>query len=154
MGADKNSSRKMNSAYAPNPQTKIPTRACQGRVVTKDLPTLGTSPKPIQCGSTTQKARDLGNLESTRRTVRNVRADCPRGGRGLSTRRARTVRNCYPNLQYCTEKNGPSVMDPRTVRKLHAPKTHRQNESKERRSRTRKNTKNSWAVRHLADGPR
>jgi hypothetical protein len=166
MGADKNSSRRMNSAYAPNPQTKIPTRACQGRVVTKDLPTLGTSPKPIQHGSTTQKARDLGNLESTRRTVRSVRADCPRGGCGLSARRERTVRNCYPNLQYCTEKNGLSVMDPRTVRlvtdrltlvrtvrKLHAPNTHRQNESKERRSRTRKNTKNSWAVRHLADGP-
>jgi hypothetical protein len=104
MGADKNSSRRMNSAYAPNPQTRIPTRACQGRVVTKDLPTLGTSPKPIQHRSTTQKARDLGNLENTRRTVRSVRADCPRGGRGLSARRARTVRNCYPNLQYCTEK--------------------------------------------------
>jgi hypothetical protein len=41
------------------------------------------------------------------------RPQCP--GR-LSARRARTVRNCYPNLQYCTEKNGPSVMDPRTVR--------------------------------------
>jgi hypothetical protein len=135
MGADKNSSQRMNSAYAPNPQTRIPTRACQSRVVTKDLPTPGTSPKPIQRGSTTQKARDLGNLESTKRTVRSVRADCPRGGRGLSARRAQTVRNCYPNLQYCTEKNEPSVMDPRTVRlvtdrptlvrtvrKLHAPK--------------------------------
>jgi hypothetical protein len=36
-----------NSAYAPNPQPRIPTQACQGRVVTTDLPTLGTSPKPI-----------------------------------------------------------------------------------------------------------
>jgi hypothetical protein len=116
MGADKNSSLWLNSAYTPNSQLRIPTRVCQGHVVTKDLPTLGRSPKPIQRGSTTQKGRDLGNLESTRRTVRSVRADCPRGWRGLSARRARTVRNCYPNLQYCTKKNRPSVMDPRTVR--------------------------------------
>jgi hypothetical protein len=175
MGADKNSSRRMNSAYAPNPQPRIPTRACQGRVVTKDLPTLGTSPKPIQRGSTTQKGRDFGNLESTRRTVRSVRADCPRGWRGLSARRAWTVREDgtdRPKMlpeppvlhrEKRTVRDGPADRPPRhgpsdtlvrTVRKLHATKTHRQNELKERRSRTRKNTKNSWAVRHLADGPR
>jgi hypothetical protein len=51
-------------------------------------------------------------------------------------------------------RHGPSDTLVRTVRKLHAPKTHRQKGSKERRSRTRKNTKNGWAVRHLADGPR
>jgi hypothetical protein len=116
VGADKNSSRRMNSAYTTNSQLRIPTRVCQGRVVTTDLPTLGTNPNSIHHGSTTQKAKDIGNLESTRRTVRSVRADCPRGGRGLSARRTRTVRNCSPNLQYYTEKNGPSVMDPRTVR--------------------------------------
>jgi hypothetical protein len=116
MGADKNSSRRMNSAYTPNSQLRIPTRVCQGHVVTTDLPTLGTNPNSIQHGSTTQKAKDLGNLESTRWTVRSVRADCPQGGCGLTARRAQTVRNCYPNLQYCTEKNGPSVMDPQTAR--------------------------------------
>jgi hypothetical protein len=51
-------------------------------------------------------------------------------------------------------RHGPSDTLVRTVRKLHAPKTHRQNGSKERRSRTHTNTKNSWAIRHLADGPR
>jgi hypothetical protein len=124
MGADKNSSLWLNSAYTPNSQLRIPTRVCQGHVVTTDLPTLGTNLKSIQHGNTTQKAKDLGNLESTRRTVRSVRADCPWGGRGLSARRARTVRKSYPNLQYCTEKNRPSVMDPRTVRLVTDRPTH------------------------------
>jgi hypothetical protein len=53
-----------------------------------------------------------------------------------------------------TPCHGPSGTLVRTVRKLHAPKIHRQNGSKERRSRTRTNTKNNRAVRHLADGPR
>jgi hypothetical protein len=44
MGVDKNSSRRMNSAYTPNSQLRSPTRTCQGGVVTTDLPTLGTSP--------------------------------------------------------------------------------------------------------------
>jgi hypothetical protein len=108
MWADKNSSRRMNSTYAPSPQPRIPTRACQRRVVTTDLPTLGTSPKPIQCWRTTQKARDLGNLESTRRTVRNVREDCPRREGGpfeIATRISISA----------PRKNGLSMMDPRTV---------------------------------------
>jgi hypothetical protein len=175
MGADKNSSLWLNSAYTPNSQLWIPTRVCQGHVVTMDLLTLGTNPNSIQHGSTTQRAKDLGNLESTRRTVRSVRADCPRGGRGLSARRVRTVREegtDHPKMlpeppvlhrEKRTVRDGPVDRPPRhgpsdtlvrTVHKLHAPKTHRQNESKERRSRSRKNTKNSWAVRHLAEGPR
>jgi hypothetical protein len=75
----------MNSAYAPNPQLRIPTRACQGRVVTTDLPTLGTSPKPIQRESTTQKEKDLaiwrapGGLSVVSgRTVREEGADRPK----------------------------------------------------------------------------
>jgi hypothetical protein len=36
---------KKNSAYTPNSQLRIPTRVCQGHVVTMDLPTLGTNPK-------------------------------------------------------------------------------------------------------------
>jgi hypothetical protein len=47
MGADKNSSLWLNSAYTPNSQLRIPTRVCQGHVVTTDLPTLGTNPNSI-----------------------------------------------------------------------------------------------------------
>jgi hypothetical protein len=36
-----------NSAYTPNSQPRIPTRVCQGHVVTTDLPTLGTNPQTI-----------------------------------------------------------------------------------------------------------
>jgi hypothetical protein len=34
-----------NSAYTPNSQLRVPTRVCQGHVVTTVLPTLGTNPK-------------------------------------------------------------------------------------------------------------
>jgi hypothetical protein len=84
MGADKNSSRRSNSAYAPNSQPSIPTRVCQGRVLTTDLPTLGTNPKQSQSESETQGAKDLTTLRSTRRTVRKHWADYPRGLGGLS----------------------------------------------------------------------
>jgi hypothetical protein len=66
-------------------------------------------------------------------------------------REKRTVRD---GLADRPPRHRPSDTLVRTVHKLHAPKTHRQKGSKKRRSRTRKNTKNSWAVRHLADGPR
>jgi hypothetical protein len=61
MGVDKNSSQKMNLAYAPNLQPKIPRPVCQGRVVTTDLSTLGTNPNSSQHISATQEAKDLGN---------------------------------------------------------------------------------------------
>jgi hypothetical protein len=85
MGADKNSSRRSNSAYAPNSQPRMPTQVCQGRVVTTDLPTLGTNPKQSQRESETQEAKDLATLQNprqtvrmTRRTVRDGLADGPR----------------------------------------------------------------------------
>jgi hypothetical protein len=37
--------RRENSGYARNSQPRIPTRVCQGRVVTSDLPTLEANPK-------------------------------------------------------------------------------------------------------------
>jgi hypothetical protein len=77
MVADKILLQRDNLAYVQNSQLRIPTRVCQGRIVTTDLPTLGTNSNSIQHGSKTQKAKDIGNLESTRRTVRSVRADCP-----------------------------------------------------------------------------
>jgi hypothetical protein len=40
----KNLLQRENSAYAPNSQPRIPTRVCQGSVVTADLPTLGATP--------------------------------------------------------------------------------------------------------------
>jgi hypothetical protein len=73
-----------NSAHAPNSQLRIPTRVCQGHVVTKDLPTLGTNPKRSQSGSTKQEANDLadssspgGQSAALGRTVRGHRADGP-----------------------------------------------------------------------------
>jgi hypothetical protein len=84
MGADKNSSRRMNSAYAPNPQPRIPTRACQGCVVTTDLPTLGTSLKQTPSESATQEAKDLAALRGSGRTIHKDRADPLRGLGGPS----------------------------------------------------------------------
>jgi hypothetical protein len=97
MGADKNSSGRMNLVYALNSQSRIPTRVCQGQVVTTDLPTLGTNPNLKQHGSTIQEAKDLGNLrclggrsEVTRRTIRVEQADGPQGHGGLSKKATRT----------------------------------------------------------------
>jgi hypothetical protein len=105
-----------NSAYAPDSQPRIPTRVCQGRVVTMDLSTLGANPNRSQSESETQRAKDLAAQHWTRRTVRKHRADRPRGLGGLSAWLQRTVRKEPPNLQYWTLHNGPSVMGPRTVR--------------------------------------
>jgi hypothetical protein len=90
--ADRNSSRRTNSAYDPNSQPRIPTRVCQGRVVTTDLPTLGTNPKRSQSESKIQEAKNLGDLRSPRQTVRGDRADGPRWQGGRSAWRRRTVR--------------------------------------------------------------
>jgi hypothetical protein len=52
-----------NSAYTPNSELRVPTRVCQGHVVTTDLPTLGTNSKRSQSGSTNQEAKDLAVLQ-------------------------------------------------------------------------------------------
>jgi hypothetical protein len=116
MGADKNSSRSMNSAYAPNSQPRVPTWICQGHVVTMDLLTLGTNPNSKKHGSATQEAKDLGNLQSLGRTVRGALAYSPQGAGRRSTRSRRTVRKRIQNHQCCTSKYRQFVPYPRTVR--------------------------------------
>jgi hypothetical protein len=91
MGADKNSSRRLNSAYAPNSQP-ISTQVCQGHVVTTDLPTLGTNLKRSQNKSETPEAKDLATLRNTRRTVRKHRADRSQALGGPSAWPSRIVR--------------------------------------------------------------
>jgi hypothetical protein len=81
-----------NSAYAPNSQPRIPTRVCQGHVVTTDLPTLGTNPKGSRSESETQEAKNIAALRSTRRTVRKHRVDHPQGQGGLSAGLRWTIR--------------------------------------------------------------
>jgi hypothetical protein len=92
MRANKILLRRVELDYAPKSQPRVPTRTCQGHEVTTDLPTLGTSPKKILSGSTTQEAKDLVNLQwsggpsaqrgrtirRARRTVRKHRADHPK----------------------------------------------------------------------------
>jgi hypothetical protein len=154
MGADKNSSRRMNSAYVPNSQPRISTRVCQGHVVTMDLPTLGANPKQSQSESETQEAKDLGDLRSPRRTVRNDRADSPRWAGGQSARPQRTVRKCNPNNQYCTSKYRRSVATPwtvrpaRTVRQPYSNRKHptRRIETKRRKNSQRTRRTTGWSA--------
>jgi hypothetical protein len=56
------------------------------------------------------------------RTICMDWADLPRGSSRLSAGTPRTVRNCHPNLHYCTSKNGLPVPYPRTI---HAEETIR-----------------------------
>jgi hypothetical protein len=105
-----------NSAYTPNSQPGIPTRVCQGHVVTTDVPTLGTNPKQSQSGSTKQEAKDLAVLKQPRRTVRGHLADCPRAPRGQSANHGgRSVKH-RQNDPTSTSTRGRSVPRPRMVR--------------------------------------
>jgi hypothetical protein len=106
MGADKNSSRRSNLTYVPNSQPRIPTRLCQGHVVTMDLPTLGTNPEQSRSGSTTQEAKDLAVLQITRQTARDLRADRPRGYSGPSA-----SYNGLSEKQSRTSSTAPSITD-------------------------------------------
>jgi hypothetical protein len=75
----------MNSTYAPNSQPRIPTRVCQGHVVTTNLPTLGTNPNSKQHGS-----GKTGWSAMTGRTVRDGLADGLRDLDGRSANANRT----------------------------------------------------------------
>jgi hypothetical protein len=145
MGVDKNSSRRMNSAYFPNSQLRIATRVCQRHVLTTDLPTVGANPNSKQYGSTTQEAKDLGNPWCLGQTVRSGRVGGPRDHGEWSTRPRLTVREIYPNNQYCTLKYRRSVPYPRTVREQPVP--HGQSETKGRTIRKPPATKTYQPLR-------
>jgi hypothetical protein len=73
-----------NSPNASNSQPRIPTRVCQGSIVTAHLPTLGATPNDPKekAKLKEQKAYQLstgpGGLSvSTGRTIRKAWADCP-----------------------------------------------------------------------------
>jgi hypothetical protein len=101
---------------------RFPHEFCQGHVVRGDLPTLGKNSKQSQSESTNQEAKDLATISNTRRTVRELRADCPRAHGGPSARYQQTVRKRLANLQYCTNNNEPSVEAHQTVREQHPPR--------------------------------
>jgi hypothetical protein len=84
MGADKNSSPKRELGLCPKSTTKDSHTSLSRSVVTMDLPTVGTNPKQSQSESETQGAKDLATLRNPRRTVRDLRADRPRGYGGPS----------------------------------------------------------------------
>jgi hypothetical protein len=88
-----------NSAYAPNSKPRIPTRVCQGSIVTADLPTLEANSKRSQSKSETQRAKDLAAQHWNRRTVR---------------KHQRTVREAWADSPQTP--GGPSVWPRRTVR--------------------------------------
>jgi hypothetical protein len=111
-----------NSAYTPNLQPRISTRVCQGHVVTTDVPTLGTTPKRSQSGSTKQEAKDLAVLQQPRRTVRGHLADCPRSPRGRSATHGGLSVKHKQNEPTSTSTRGRSVPRPQTVREQLVPR--------------------------------
>jgi hypothetical protein len=136
-----------NSAYAPNSQPRIPTRVCQGHVVTIDLPTLGTNAKQFQSGRTTQEAKDLAAPRGTRRTVRGDRADGPRVTDGQSEKESRPSSSAPQitdsprpvfgrSASNCCRADGPRRPGGRSA-KLLPTRNRWPNGSKRRHSRTR-----------------
>jgi hypothetical protein len=111
-----------NSAYTPNSQPRIPTRVCQGHIVTTNVPTLGTNPKRSQSRSTKQEAKDLAILQQPRRTVRGHLADCPRSPRGRSATHGGLSIKHKQNNPTGTLTCGRSVPRPRTVREQLVPR--------------------------------
>jgi hypothetical protein len=97
----------MNSVYVPNSQPRIPTRVCQGCVVTMDLPTPGTNPNSKQHSSATQEVKDLSNLHSLGQIVHVEGADCPRGrvdrpqGQGGPSKNATRTTSTAPRITDC-----------------------------------------------------
>jgi hypothetical protein len=91
-----------NSAYTQNSQPRIPTRVCQGHVVTSDVPTLRTIPNRSQSGSTKQEAKDLAILKQPGRTVRGHHANGPRHTADcpLNTNRTTQPAPCHADGPY------------------------------------------------------
>jgi hypothetical protein len=111
-----------NSAYTPNSPPRIPTRVCQGHIVTADVQNLGTNPKQSQSGSTKQEGKDLAILKQPRRTIHCHLADCPRAPCGRSaTHGGRSVKH-EQNDPTNTSTRGRSVPRPRTVREQLVPR--------------------------------
>jgi hypothetical protein len=128
-----------NSAYTPKSQPKIPTRVCQGRVVTADLPTLGTNPKRTQRESETQRSKGLSCPANTLadsprpwgrrpavtgRTIRYPRADGPlitteRPGKHPNTRTVRTWSSDGPRATRAARTvRDPQADSPATTRTI------------------------------------
>jgi hypothetical protein len=125
MRVDKNSSRRMNSVYAPNSQPRVLTRVCQGRLVTTDLPTLRTNSNSKQYGSATQEAKDLGTLRSSRWTVRDGRADVLRGAGGQSASHIGQSERATQTSSMHRPKFGRSTSSLQTVRYSRTVQPHR-----------------------------
>jgi hypothetical protein len=143
-----------NSSYTPNSQPRIPTRVCQGHVVTTDVPTLGTNPKRPQSGSTNQEAKDLAVLQQSWRTVRGPvrtvrghRLDGPRHTADSPLNTNRTTQSAPPHADGPYHVLGRSASNScRTDYPRHrgglstkplSTKSHLPTISKRRRSRTR-----------------
>jgi hypothetical protein len=111
-----------NSTYTPNSQLWIPTRVCQGHVVTMVLPTLGTNPKRFKCRSTKQEAKDLAVLQEPWRTVHGPGVDGPRSPCGRSATHDGLSVKYEQNDPTGTSTRGWSVPHPRTVREQLVPR--------------------------------
>jgi hypothetical protein len=90
MGADKNSSPKRELSLNPKFTTKIPTRVCQGHVVTTDNPRN----KPQTIPKRKHEPRRKGLSCSAA-----VQADGPRPWGGLSATTTRTVRTTWRTIR-------------------------------------------------------
>jgi hypothetical protein len=87
-----------------------------------------TNPRNKPQLKTTQKhksrSKGLRQFAVPGRTARMDQADCPRGPGGPSAGSPRTVGKSLPNHQYCTSKNGSSILYLRTVRVRWTVRTH------------------------------
>jgi hypothetical protein len=91
MGADKKSSPKSRTRLCPKITSKGSHTNLPRSHSHNEHTNLGTSANTTQSGSTTQEAKDLGNLQRLGRTVRMEMADRPQGLGGLSAKSGRSI---------------------------------------------------------------
>jgi hypothetical protein len=105
MGADKNSSLWLNSAYTPIATPRTHTHKQDPKQESNNLKGTTKKPRDKKRKQTNKNRSTSSELQKPGRTVRVAPADYPRRGRGPSGHHTRTVRKSTPNQQSRTLKN-------------------------------------------------
>jgi hypothetical protein len=121
MGADKNSSLWLNSAYTPIATPRTHTHKQDPKHGSNNLKGTTKKPRDKKRKLTNKNRSTSSELQKPVRTVRVGLADRPRRGREPSGHHTQTVRKSSPNQQSRTPNNGPSAGSTRTVRHADCP---------------------------------
>jgi hypothetical protein len=116
MGADKNSSLWLNSAYTPIATPRTHTHKQDHKQGSNNLKGTTKKPRDKKRKQTNKNRSTSSELQKPGRTVHVGLADRPRRGHGPSGHHTRTVQKALQTNRAAPQKIGLSVIEPRTVR--------------------------------------